>query len=125
MNSPVQNKIHAVHEVLRREVPQSTLADAAALRRAALTLHLWYEHECNGVIQRDEMTGKPYWYNANTGNRISIAADREKGAMNTISRICRQLGLYHYLQTDPRGGTLYVSLEPIAQDNYTRAIFIA
>ena len=28
-------------------------ADGQTLRRAALTLHRWYEHECNGAIQRD------------------------------------------------------------------------
>jgi hypothetical protein len=34
--------------------------DIAVLVRASQTLHTWAEHECNGVIQRDEKTGEPY-----------------------------------------------------------------
>lgn len=45
-------------------------ADAAALVRASATLHMWAEHECNGVIQRDEVTDKPAWYSPHTGKRI-------------------------------------------------------
>ena len=128
--SKVQKEIKAVYnKLLQLKIPVApTLADAMALRRAALTLHRWYEHECNGTIQRDEVTGKPYWHSTNGpnhGERISLAADRETGAMNTISRICRKLGLYHYLQADPRGGTLYVDVKPIPDNNYSRSTFIA
>lgn len=110
---------------LQRLNPVASLAEARALRRAAITLHRWYEHECNGVIQRDEITGKPAWYCANTGRRITSAADREKGAEKTIARICARLGLHYYLQGDPRGGMLYVDTKPIDQSDYKRATFIA
>lgn len=112
---------------LRTVAPTAILTDAAALRRAALTLHRWYEHECNGVIQRegDECEGAPYWYNPDTGKKISKTADREKGAEKTINTICKRLGLYFHLQTDPRGGTLYVDNKPIPLNNYNRATFLA
>lgn len=83
-----------------------TTDTVASLRRAAMTLHRWYEHECNGAIQRNEDTGTPYWHSTTTGNRLSKASDRERGAEKTIAAFCKQNGLHFYLQTDPRGGTL-------------------
>lgn len=100
-------------------------SEAAALRRAAMTLHRWYEHECNGTIPRDEETNKPYWYSVHTGKRLYATSDRERGAQKTIEIICNNNGLYFYLQTDPRGGTLYVDMKPIPDNNYNRALFVA
>lgn len=126
--SKAQQEINETYVKLLRVIPEErevTFSDAKSLRRAALILHRWYEHECNGTIQRDEKTGLPYWYNSITGCLWRRAPDREKGAMKTIDTICKRLGLHYYLQTDPRGGTLYVSKEPIDQGDYTRATFIA
>lgn len=101
--------------------------DGYTLRRAALALHRWYEHECNGAIQRDgdDCQGAPYWYNTNTGKRMYKAPDRERGAIKRIAATCERLGLFYYLQTDPRGGTLYVDNKPIPDNNYSSATFIA
>jgi hypothetical protein len=57
--------------------------------------------------------------------RLGQCPDREAGAERTIKKTCDELGLHYYLQTDPRGGTLYVDNKPIAQDNYNRAVFLA
>lgn len=46
--------------------------EAHALRRIAMQLHRWHELECGtdtGAVERDETTGKTYWYNAMTGRR--------------------------------------------------------
>lgn len=102
------------------------LEDYATLRRAAMTLRRWYEEECNGTIQRDEADGKPYRYSAHTGDRIGKTSDRERGAEKTVCEVCGRLGLRHFLQTDPRGGTLYVSREPLNQSNYSsQGVFVA
>jgi hypothetical protein len=122
-----ETKNRQVLESLKRVTGEATLADAQKLRRAALTLRRWYEHECNGVIQRDgdDGEGAPYWYSPRTGERISPANDREKGAIKTVARICKALGIEYFLQTDPRGGTLYVDNKPIPDNNYNRATFLA
>ena len=112
-------------ENLKRVALLSTWDDAKALRRAALTLHRWYEHECNGTIQRDEEDGLPYQYSGVTHKRLGKCADREKGAIKAIALICKRLGLHYYLQTDPRGGTLYVDTKEIPDNNYSRSTFIA
>ncbi len=125
MESKAWKETMQVHDKLKRICEAATLSDARALRRAALTLHRWYEHECNGAIQRDEETNKPYWYNVNSGGRISLVPDREKGAEKSIMKICTRLGLHYYLQTDPRGGTLYMDNKPIPDNNYSRTTFIA
>jgi hypothetical protein len=57
-------------------------------------------------------------------NRMEPIRDMEAGALRRISTICQRNGLHFYVQTDPRGGTLYLSREPIAENAYTRATFL-
>lgn len=98
-----------------------TRDECESLRRISMTLRRWYENECNGAIQRDELTGKPYWHNTNTGSLICPTPDREKGAIKRLKAIMqnRNMGnigadlcvggkLSYYLQTDPRGAVLYI-----------------
>ena len=92
--------------------------EALALRRIEMTLHRWHERECgdgNGCIERDETAGKPYFVSA-WGERWgmksrcrTVIPDRETGARKRLSRIMAgKPGLWAYVQTDPRGGALYV-----------------
>lgn len=92
-----------------------TIADAETLRRAEITLTRWAEAECNGTIQRDETTGKPWRYHgghyagvSGTVTRWPIA-DRETGALARVAALCERLGLEYFHQTDPRGAALYVA----------------
>lgn len=82
--------------------------EARALVRASATLSTWGEHECNGAIQRDEVTSRPYWYNTNTGKRIGRTSDRENGAVKRAQAIAARHGLIAYYQADPRGCALYI-----------------
>jgi hypothetical protein len=77
------------------------------LLRCSRTLHMWAEHECNGVIQRDDETGKPYWYTV-TGKRYGASPDRETGALKRAAAIAEAHGLTIYHQGDPRGCCLYI-----------------
>jgi hypothetical protein len=85
--------------------------DAWALRRIAMQLHRWHELECgvdNGGVERDENTGKCYWYSSHTGKRYPTA-DRETGALKRLSKImARYPDLSSYVQGDPRGAALYL-----------------
>lgn len=85
-----------------------TWTDAAALVRASATLHTWAEHEGNGVIQRDEETGKPSWYSPHTDHCLGRTSDREAGAIKRAQRIAGKYGLTAYHQGDPRGCALYL-----------------
>lgn len=93
--------------------------DGKKLRRISMTLQRWFEMECgsdNGCIERDEKTGKPFWYNANsrflTANdprAYSPIPDREKGAMTRLEKIMKQYpALVYYVQSDCRGASLYI-----------------
>ena len=82
--------------------------DAAALVRASAVLSTWSEHECNGAIQRDDVTDKPAWYNTHTGKRIGATSDREAGALKRVHAIAARYGLTAYHQGDPRGCALYL-----------------
>ena len=111
-------------EALRRAHQQNTLQQLGftneqvnSLRRISMTLRRWYELECGtdaGSVERDEqLTGKTYWRNANTG-KLSPFPDRETGAINRLSRIVASRNarqpepINYYLQTDPRGAALYL-----------------
>lgn len=105
-----------------------TSEDAWALRRAALTLHRWHEQECGDsnahcswCITRDDK-GKPFReICSHTGgkNRLMPIRDMEKGALRRIREICHWNNLHFYVQTDPRGGTLYLSREEMTDSNYS------
>ena len=85
--------------------------DAQRFRRIAMTLHNWHEQECgteHGHIERDETTGKPTWHNAWNENRWPMA-DREKGALKRLASLMGKYPhLMEYVQTDPRGASLYL-----------------
>ncbi len=112
-----------------------TPAEAESLRRISMTLHRWSEHECNGVIERNEDDGnRPYWSSPNTGRHyVCRVPDREAGALKRLQTIvdnrnhralmalaaagmpietAQELNgrsaITSYVQGDPRGGTLYI-----------------
>lgn len=100
------------------------------LVRASRTLQRWYEEECgmdnkyaSYNIERDEQTDKPYRVvRPHNSNEVyyNVIADREKGALRTIHKICTDHNLHYYIQTDPRGTALYVSLDkPLTDSNYS------
>jgi hypothetical protein len=110
-----------------------SMADAIALRRAAMHLHRWYEAECgseSGGVERDEATGLPYWYNSYSRTRQRVP-DREKSALRRVAAIMArypELSVYH--QGDPRGAPLYI-LRPgdipagqAAESYYSRGVAV-
>jgi hypothetical protein len=85
--------------------------DARALRRISLTLRRWYEHECNGAIQRDgeRGDGRPFWHSTFDGRKICRSPDRERGALKRMAALmARYPALTPYVQGDPRGCAVYV-----------------
>ncbi len=93
-------------------------ADADALRRIAMTLQRWFELECGDgnnrtswAIVRDDETDKPFMeYHPHDGKSYRIAIpDREGGARKRLATIlARYPELRAYVQTDPRGHSLYI-----------------
>ena len=97
--------------------------DACALRRIALTLHRWFELECGDgndygswAIERDEATDVPYMvhhhYRHGQGQDTTTKrriADKETGARKRLAVILAKYPALHaYIQTDPRGASLYI-----------------
>jgi len=83
-------------------------AHADQLRKIEMTLHRWAEHMCNGDIERDDLTDKPYRCSGGRSSRTFVA-DYEKGALKRLSAIMGaypELVAYH--QGDPRGCALYL-----------------
>ena len=112
-----------------------TMQEAEALRRISMTLRRWYEHECNGNIERDgdNADGAPYWSSPDLGrHRLYRIPDRERGAEKRLRAIISarnqrvisdtsepatingcaakvaDVSLGYYLQGDPRGAVHYI-----------------
>jgi hypothetical protein len=82
------------------------------LCRIERTLSRWHEEECNGTIQRDDNTGKPYRYYPDRYGSPTIRssapiADLEAGAIRRAKAIV-QPHCHVFIQTDPRGCALYL-----------------
>lgn len=92
-----------------------TVDEVGKLRKISNTLRRWFERECGtdgGAIERDEETGKPFFRN-NRGNRWPVP-DLEAGARKRLAAIMaarngrEAVPLDTYIQTDPRGASLYI-----------------
>ena len=94
--------------------------DARALRRISMTLRRWYEYEC-GIdksgrtltIERDE-NDRPF-LRIMGPSKIGYVdlrfatPDRERSALKRLAKIMtRYPDLAPYVQTDPRGCSLYI-----------------
>jgi hypothetical protein len=115
-----------------------TTVDIDVLLKAERTLQRWFELECGDgnnyaswAIERDEETEIPYMvrhiYSHGNGKDQTIKtkiADREAGARKRIAKICEAAKLSYYIQGDPRGCALYVSNEPLKDNDYTRGIAV-
>lgn len=121
-----------------------SLEHAVQLRRIAMTLHRWHEMECGdsndygswciargnktgNVFEYDEDNGKPYIeYHSRSANKPTyrLIPDREKGALKRLAAIMAHYpSLTAYVQTDPRGASLYVG-EGLTDSNYNRGVAI-
>ena len=101
--------------IVRLAAQRITAPDIEALGRIERTLHRWAEDECNGDIERDEVTGRPYrdCRNYSFGSTIipfrRAVADRERGALARLAGImARYPALQAYHQSDPRGCALWI-----------------
>lgn len=87
------------------------LNDAQTLRREAMILHRWHELECgteHGGIERDEITRKVFFVQAQTGKRFRYA-DRETGALRRINEVLEKYRQFvPYVQGDPRAAALFI-----------------
>lgn len=102
-----------------------TRDDAWALRRISMTLRRWHEMECgdgNACIVRGKWSrdagefiydddGKPHleFSGCSGRRRYQAMPDRERGALKRLAKImARYPSLGYYIQTDPRGASLYI-----------------
>ena len=117
-------------QLARRQIT-ATLGQTRQLRRIALTLHRWGELECGDgndaaswCIERNEETGKPLLRLTHcTGvSTLTPVPDRERGALRRLAVLCQELGAQYYHQTDPRGAEVYLSRDPMTDQNYSNGI---
>lgn len=113
-------------------------SEAQSLRRIELTLRRWSEAECNGEIQRDDNTEKPFrvWSTGNGHESRMPTADREQGALKRLAKIMeKHPELWSYHQSDPRGCQLYIgrgadmvdiqgTKEQVLSSHYTRGFAV-
>lgn len=123
MKETKASRKHRLYSTLLNMGCAFTYAEASSLIRASNTLSRWSEAECNGDIQRDE-AGKPWRYYGSEHQHKCPTADREAGALRRVEHICKRAGVHFYHQQDPRGCALYVSADPLTDQNYYHAIAV-
>lgn len=111
-HSPVPECIPSLVRTLRSANPmRDCTTDAYIIRRMAMRLHRWHEKECGtgqGGVERDEATGKTFWYRAATGRRTPCL-DLETPALAQLAKVMAEYPtLGYYIQTDPRGASVYI-----------------
>jgi hypothetical protein len=112
--------------------------DAVSLRRISMTLHRWHELECGDgnnfaswCVVRGRKTGNVFEYDdagtpfmevhSHSANKATYnaVADRERGALKRLASImARYPSLSAYVQTDPRGASLYIGAA-LTDSNYS------
>jgi hypothetical protein len=95
------------------------------LRRISHTLARWAESECNGDIERDEVTDKPYRVHQGYAPAWKMTRhacrDMENAALSRLAvMIDRHPGWSFYHQSDPRGLSLYLVAPGRSADDLAR-----
>lgn len=102
-----------------RRIPLSSISKLATIGQK---LRREYEIQCNGC-SRDKFPWESWKQYDESRERQLEESNREIERLETlVAKTCNRLRLYYYLQTDPRGATLYVDSEEIPDNNYNRAI---
>ena len=101
------------NDELTRAIENGTLenpmrAAIRNLRKMGRTLHARYEDSCNGTTAPEDMNEE--------GDDL-VAWKMQDDA----DKLAASVGLHVYHQTDPRGWPLYISFDPIPEDDYNRA----
>ena len=98
--------------------------DYKALALEEHRLQRWSEQECNGEIQRDDETGKPFrhWPNQPTMSPVPTP-DKEAGSIRRCKEIAESYGLKFFHQTDPRGCQVHVYRESDLQGSDIRSVY--
>lgn len=93
------------------------------LRGLSVTLQKYFEYECNGCT-REKLSFETWaQYDKERELQMEWVEKRIKQITKQITKLSHDLGLYYYIQTDPRGAALYVCHEPIDATRYnTQAI---
>ena len=95
--------------IVRLAAQQITAADIDALGRIERVLHRWAEDECNGDIERDEVTGRPSRVYGVDREVRQVVPDHERDALARLAGIMAGYpALQAYHQSDPRGCALYI-----------------
>lgn len=81
-------------------------------KRIANKLHTYFENDCNGY---KDALGR--WSEELT-NKAEIA---EAELMEQATEMAKDLGLFIYFQTDPRGATIYLDTQEIPENSYNNA----
>lgn len=126
----VDSENRALDALLQRRGIYIPRADINILRLAEKTLRAWFTALCGNsndwqswAIERDETTDIPYrcvYPHQGKAYRVRVR-DRETGARKRVEDVCARNGLHFFVQTDPRGAALYVSREPLDDQNYSSA----
>lgn len=89
-----------------------------AFRRIGEQLHQIFEWSCNGYKGQEAIYEGNRIINEYTNEREEIDANP---LYDKVYFLAGKHNLYVYIQTDPRGATIYLSKNPIPKNDYNRS----
>ncbi len=90
------------------EFRQKLRAFIASIRRDAITLRKLFEHQCNGCL-RDKLPNESWSdYDLNREAQMQWVDKRVDTIEKRIDKRCKEFNLPYYIQSDPRGCSLYL-----------------
>jgi hypothetical protein len=135
-----ESKMYTFDSLLKLGIAHS---HAVQLRRISMTLNRWFELECGdgnnyaswsivrgkkikGIFEYDD-NGRPYLEthpHDSSKTAYTPISDRERGAMKRLNAIMANYpNLEAYVQTDPRGASLYIGTG-LTDSNYSHGVAV-
>lgn len=82
--------------------------DIRGIRRDAITLRKLFEHSCNGCIREKHPLESWPAYDLSRIQQMAWVDKRIEAVEKRIAKRCKAIGISFYIQSDPRGCSIYL-----------------
>ncbi len=88
------------------------------IRKNSITLRRLFEYECNGCTR--EKLPFETWLDYDRAREYQMiwVEKRKQIILKRIEKLVSSIGLYLYIQSDPRGLPVYISVNPLSNQSY-------
>jgi hypothetical protein len=113
-----------INLVAKGILKQNDYDNFARCTKIAIKLHRHYIYACNGTTR--EKLNFENWndYQTLMNNDLDRIEQVNDKLIDKLDQLTKKMNVNYFIQSDPRGGTLYLDTKEINQSNYTNSYFI-